>query len=206
MRSLTIRLMLVLAVCVSGVRAAGAAAQPAPVAAASSEGAGQSAGEDGQQAELPVSLDRIRAGLSRPLTQPLFSRLDERPHFTIAIEERQKFEELIERLKVEPGPVFTPPGGIYAQEIQRLAFNPTSRPLMQPYAAFNGGQLLTIAIENLIAKYLGGRVMNAVTSAQRARAEAAARAEVARAIHDYCSAQADGGSGLVVCQDPAGAR
>ena len=46
---------------------------------------------------------------------------------------------------------------------------------MQPYAAFSGGQLLTILIENLVGKYLGGKMVDAVSAAERKRAEAAAR-------------------------------
>ena len=187
------------------------AAQASSGQPASTSGAGQSAAEDGPEDEkplgrrdgqpdpLPVSLDRIRAGLSRPLTQPLFGRLEDQPHFTLAIEERQKFEELVSRLKIDPAPVFVPPGGIYAQEIQRLAFNPTSRPWMQPYAAFTPAQTLTIAIENLIGKYLGGPLLKALTSAQRAQAEAEAKEEVTRAIHEYCASQPNSGSGLLAC-------
>jgi hypothetical protein len=169
---------------------------------ASSAGAARSTAEDGAPGELPVSLNRIRAGLTRPLTQPLFSRIDERPHFSITIEEEQKFQELLEGLKFEP--VLVPPGGVYAHEQQRLAFNPTSRPLMQPYAAFNGGQLLTIAIENLIARYLGGPLLRSISAAGRAEAEAAARAEVERAVREYCAAQPDP-SGLLLCRAPADA-
>lgn len=161
---------------------------------------GVPASED-DAAALPVSLDRIRNGLSTPLIQPMFGRLSDRPTFTLAIQERQKFEELVAKaLKIEP--VLVPPGGLYGFEQQRLVFNPTDHPLMQPYAAFSGGQLVTIAVENLIARYLGGRMLNAMTTAQRARAEADARAEVAHAIGDYCAGQTDGGSGLLMCREP----
>jgi hypothetical protein len=62
---------------------------------------------------------------------------------------------------------------------------------MQPYAAFNGGQLITIALENLILKYLGGRVIDAVSSADRARAEREARDEVDRNVAAYCASRPD---------------
>jgi hypothetical protein len=48
-------------------------------------------------------------------------------------------------------------------------------------------------------KYLGGRVLDAVTSAERARAEEAARAEVARAVAEYCAADPDRAKRLSIC-------
>jgi len=71
--------------------------------------------------------------------------------------------------------------------------------LRQPYAAFSGAELITIAIQNLMVKYLGGRVLSAVSSAERARAEKAARDEVSRAIAEYCAAKPDRGASLSIC-------
>ena len=81
-----------------------------------------------------------------------------------------------------------PPGGLYALRTAATALQPdrTTRSL-QPYAAFSGPQLITLAIENLIGRYVIGRV----TGAQRARAERVARTEVKRAIAEFCAKQPD---------------
>ena len=50
------------------------------------------------------------------------------------------------------------PPGPQTVEQQRRLFNPTDRPLQQPYAAFSAGEFFTIAIVNLVARYLGGRL------------------------------------------------
>ena len=61
---------------------------------------------------------------------------------------------------------------------------------MQPYAAFSGGELLTILIENLVGQISRrqGRQRD-VSNAERARAEANAREEVRAAVAQYCNAQ-----------------
>jgi hypothetical protein len=132
-------------------------------------------------------LDRIREDLAKPA--PLFDTLLKKPDFKIEIQERWKLEEILSTLDYTPGPI--PPGGVYAYEQQQRVFNPVNRPLMQPYAAFSAGQLITIAIENLVAKYLGGRAFDAVSRAVRDGAEEAARAEVAAAIAHYCDGRPD---------------
>ncbi len=78
-------------------------------------------------------------------------------------------------------------------------FSTLSTPLMQPYAAFSGGELLTLAFEALLTKYLGWRTLDAIKAADRARAEAAAHAEVTRAIVEYCAGLPDGGAGVPMC-------
>jgi hypothetical protein len=169
-------------------------AEPRP---SSSDQESSSAAKDGAPPlNLPVSLDRIREGLEQ--TAPLALRtLDERPTFRVQIDERQKIQELLATLNFKAGPV--PAGGVYAYELQRQVFDPVDNPLAQPYAAFNQPELLTILIENLAGKYLADHALNAVTSAERARAEAAARLEVRQAIGDYCAAQPDGGAGIQIC-------
>jgi hypothetical protein len=169
-----------------------AAAQDAQ---ASSSGKPASSTEDA--AGLPVSLDRIREGLAHAPVKPLLSALEKPPDFRIAVEERRTIEEILATLDFKTGPA--PAGGLYGYEQQRRLFNPTDRPLAQPYAAFSGGELITIAIQNLAAKYLGGRVVDAVTDAERARAERAARDEVERAIAEYCAARPDRGKSLSIC-------
>jgi hypothetical protein len=123
------------------------------------------------------------------------------PHFKVEITERQKIrlEDLINSLDFKSGPA--PPGGLYGYEQQRQVWPSVDNPLRQPYAAFNQPELATILVENLVGRYLAGKAAGAITSAERASAEAAAREEVARAIADYCSAQPRGGAGIRICEN-----
>jgi hypothetical protein len=84
-------------------------------------------------------------------------------------------------------------------EQQRLMFNPVDRPLMQPFAAFNQGELLTLLVENLVGKYLAGRAVNAVSKLERERAESNAREEVRAAVGQYCNSQPNAGAGIQIC-------
>lgn len=153
--------------------------------------------------QLPVSLDKIREGLEQtPILS--FRTLDERPTFRIQILERQKLDELLATLNYKAGPI--PAGGVYWNELQRQMFPSVDNPLRQPYAAFNQGELLTILIENLVGKYLGGKAINAITSAERAHAENAAREEVKHAISEYCAAQPNGGAGIQICSTSTAIR
>jgi hypothetical protein len=161
------------------------------VAASSAGGTAQSSAGDSQSTDLPVSLDRIRAGLKRQATDSLLKRAEIPPDFRIQILEQQKIDDMLSKLNFKGLNAPAPGGGLYGYEQQRRLFNPVDHPLTQPYAAFSGGELITIAFENLIAKYLGGRLVNAVTDAERARAERAAREEVDRAVADYCAARPD---------------
>lgn len=151
-----------------------------------------------RELNLPVSLDKIRQGLQQPVGVSLRS-VDERPIFRLQILERQKIEELLASLTFKNGPI--PAGGLYMFEQQRQMFNPVDHPLMQPYTAFSGSELLTILVENLVGKYLGGKLVNTVSKAERARAEAAARDEVNVAVAQYCNAQPNAGDGLQLCSN-----
>lgn len=149
-----------------------------------------------------MSLDKIKEGLEQTPTLRLRG-LDEVPTFKVEIHERQKpfaLEELLKNANIKPGPI--PAGGLYANEVQRQFWHTADNPLVQPYAAFNQPQLLTILIENLVGKYLAGKAINAVTSAERAHAESQARDEVHRAVAEYCSAQPYGGRGIEICSTP----
>lgn len=139
--------------------------------------------------QAPVSLDRIREQLKKTSERPLLQGLDREADFRIEVREQAKIDEILSKMDFRSGPA--PAGGLYAYEQQRRLFNPTAYPLMQPYAAFSGGELITIAIENLIAGYLGGRLMSSLADGARDRSEAAAREEVDRAIADYCAARPD---------------
>jgi hypothetical protein len=161
----------------------------------------QDARDHGLNLNLPVSLDRIREALQQPPVLTLRG-LDERPHFKVEIQERQKFDELVATILKDVKPTFVPAGGLYAAEQQRQLWPSVDNPLVQPYAAFSQPQLLTILIENLVGKYLAGRAMNAITSAERARAEAAAREDVRQAVAQYCAAQPNAGAGIQICSTP----
>jgi hypothetical protein len=155
-----------------------------------------SARKDGQL-NLPVSIEKIREALDQPQPALSLRTIDERPTFRMQILERQKIEELLASLNFKSGPV--PAGGLYMAEQQRLMFNPVDRPLMQPYAAFAPGELLTILVENLVGKYLAGKTGAAISKFDRARAEANAREEVRAAVGHYCNAQPNAGTGIQIC-------
>jgi hypothetical protein len=150
-------------------------------------------------AQLPVSLDRIRDGLSRPPQGTALKRIDIKPDFYVRVEEKHHIEEILSKLDFKTGP--RPPGGLYAYEQQQQMFNKTDRPLAQPYAAYSGSELVVLAIEGLAAKYLGEKLIQSVTGSQRESAERAAREEVAQAIAEYCDARPDGGSSLHLCTE-----
>lgn len=175
--------------------ATSAAAQDPP---SSSPGSG-SPSPSQDAGDLPVSLDRIRDALKKAPEQPLLRNLERRADFTMEVAEQARIDALLSKLDFRTGPA--PAGGLYAYEQQRRLFNPTSRPLQQPYAAFNGSQLITIAIENLLGRYLGPRIWNALTDAQRSAAEAQAKDEVAAAIAEYCAAREDRDA-IQLCTSP----
>ena len=147
----------------------------------------------------PVSISRIREALQ---TTPMLSMstLDERPTFRILIHERQKIEELLATLNFKAGPI--PAGGVYMAEQDRIMFPSVDNPLRQPLAAFSQPELLTILIENLVGKYLGGKAMNAMSHAERIRAEALAKDEVRIAVSQYCTSQPNSGAGIQICDTP----
>jgi hypothetical protein len=179
------------------VLAAALVAVPAPAQdrPVSSAGTPASSTEDGPaKADLPVSLDHIREGLKKS-DSPLLRSNELPPDFRLEIVEQRKIDELLKKLDFKSGPA--PGGGLYGYEQQRRLFNPTDRPLQQPYAAFSGGEFLTIALENLIAKYLAG----ALSAAQRGRAERAAREEIDREIAAYCAARPDRAD-IQICTTP----
>lgn len=152
------------------------------------------------QLNLPVSLDKIREGLE---TTPIINlrTIDERPTFRVMIRERQRIEELLASLDLKSSSP-APGGGLYGYEMQRQMFPSVDHPLAQPYAAFSQPQLLTLLVENLARMYLADRVTHAITNAERARAQAAAREEVRQAVADYCGAQPNAGAGILICDTP----
>src|ERR1700704_1445951 len=160
----------------------GVSAQEPPASPAAPQSSSASPGttapspaQDGAQPNLPVSLDHIRKALEQQ-PAPLILKLPDNPTFRIDIQERTRLQELLATLDFKSGP--TPAGGVYAAEMQRVMFPSVSNPLMQPYAAFNQPELMTIIIENLVGKYLIAKAFSATNAAARERAEAAAREEV----------------------------
>ena len=162
--------------------------------------AGKGSQAEDAGAQLPVSLDRIREGLKKPQDRTLLHTYEMKPDFSVQIQEQAHIDELMSKLDFKSGPA--PAGGLYGYEQQRRLFNPTDRPLQQPYAAFSGGEFITIAIENLIRSYLGDRVKNAVNSAVRNHAEAEARKEVDQAVEEYCAQRRDRYE-IQLCNGPA---
>lgn len=174
--------------CAAPIRAQTPAASSAREAASSSQDA----------PTLPVSLDKIRGALQQKQAITLRT-LDERPTFRVQILERQRIEELLATLNFKSSSP-APGGGVHGYEQQRQMWNPVDNPMMQPFAAFNQGELLTIALENLIGKYIGGQAMTAVKNTIKTSAANAAREEVRQAITDYCAAQPSGGAGITICE------
>ena len=121
-------------------------------------------------ANLPVSLDRIRAALERSPREPLKTQLP-KPTFRVEIRERQRFEALLATLDFRSGPV--PPGGLYGFEQRARLSSPWGS---QPIVGVD-----VLAMGRLIA--------NGISSARRSRAEAAAREEVKRALEEFWAAQ-----------------
>ena len=151
-----------------------------------------------EPSSLPVSLDKIRGALLQK--QAITMRtLDERPTFRVQILERQRIEELLATLNFRSSSP-APGGGLYGYEQQRQMWNPVDNPMMQPFAAFNQGELLTIALENLMRRYVMEPAVEHVKTSIRTSAANAARAEVRQAIVDYCSAQPSGGAGISICE------
>jgi hypothetical protein len=185
----------------TGVSAQEPPASPAAPESSSVSPAGTTAAspaQDGAQLNLPVSLDHIRKALEQQ-PAPLILKLPDNPTFRIEIQERTRLQELLATLDFKSGP--TPAGGVYAAEVQRVMFPSVSNPLMQPYAAFNQPELMTIIIENLVGKYLIAKAFSATNAAARERAEAAAREEVRQTIVQYCAGQPGGGTGIKICEN-----
>ena len=172
--------------------AAGQQAEPAAPGAAATP-----------DASSVVSIERIRKELAEP-AHPLTDRVAEAPDFKSAVVQEHQLSEVVKSLNFKAGP--TPYGGLYNYEQQRVFLNPRDYPYMQPYGAFNGGQLITLVFENLIGAYLAPKAIASLTAARRADAEEAAHDEVRQAIAAYCAAQPHRGSGILICEDPSVGR
>jgi hypothetical protein len=139
---------------------------------------------------LPISFDKIRDGLlqTQP-AEPLKGLTPaEQPTFRVHITEQQKFEDLIAKIKYDPPGPQVAGGSAYYDQYQRL-FPRINNPLVQPYAAFTGGEMATLAVEALIEKYIVEKMAHVVGGTLRAQAEREAREEVARAMAAYWASQ-----------------
>jgi hypothetical protein len=183
----------------TAVLAAAPAQAQAPKPSSPADSAPKPASSDEPELNLPVSLNKIKEALEQTPAIS-FRTLDERPTFRVQIRERQRIEELLATLNYKSTPA--PAGGLYGYEMQRQMWPSVDNPLRQPYAAFNQPELLTILVENLVGHYLAGKVKGAITAAERARAEAAARSEVRLAVSEYCTAQPNAGAGILICDTP----
>jgi len=135
---------------------------------------------DEQPLNLPVSLERIREGLASDKPS-LLDALNLETNFRVEVKERRpNFGDMFPPGSFDGGPV--PPGGLYAYEQQRRLF-PNSTP-----ALFTVDTLPVFRA-----------IVNAIGDARRARAETAARAEVERAMAEFCAAQPNSGEGIVGC-------
>lgn len=175
-----------------GVALMGAATLGTPAAQAqdpqvSSPGTAPSPVQDAPAPDV-VSLDHIRERLKQA-PGSLLRDVDLPADFRVEIQEQRKIDDMLAKLDFRSGPA--PPGGLYGFEQQRRLFSPTSRPLMQPYAAFSGGQLITLALEGLLQRYLGGRLIDEIKESARERAEEAARRVVRRDVAAYCANRPD---------------
>ena len=122
-------------------------------------------------------------------TPTILLRLNDPADFTSRSSRAAELDDAGKPLDFTGGPV--PYGGLYVYEERRRAFNPTDDPFMQPYGAFSGGEVATLAVEAVAGQQLAERATSAIGNLERAKAEAAARAEVQSAIADYCAAQPD---------------
>jgi hypothetical protein len=135
----------------------------------------------------------------------LLKGVEDTPTFRIEILERRKIEELLSTLDFKSGP--KPPGGVYAYEQQRMLFPTVDNPLAQPYAAFSPGELAVVIAESAAANMIATKyVAKALKNAFRSYQEEAARAEVERAIAEYCSSKPNGGAGIEMCAQPTTSR
>jgi hypothetical protein len=146
--------------------------------------------QDPAPLNLPVSLDKIREGLSQPApAEPLKGlTADELPTFRVNITEQQKFDELMAKIKFDkPGPQVA--GGVYAYDQYQRIFPRIDNPRVQPYGAFTTGEIATLGVEALIEKYIAQKMAHVISGALRAQAEREAREEVARSLAEFRAAQ-----------------
>ena len=141
--------------------------------------------------DLPVSLDRIREALAQaPPAEPL-KGLGDQPTFRLQVQERMKFDQLMDTIRFDGGRGPEVAGGRANYDMQRLLFPPVDNPLVQPYAAFNTGEILTLGAEAILEKVVIDKVSHIFGDFLRAQSEREAREEVARALAAFQAAHPD---------------
>lgn len=147
-----------------------------------------SSAQDATALTLPVSLEKIRGALAQPPPSEPLKGLNEPPTFRLEIQERQKFEALMEKIKFDKGgPAVA--GGLDAYDQQQRLFPRIDNPRLQPYGAFSTGEIMTLGIEALVEKYVAQKVAHVFGDALRAQAEREAREEVARTLAGFWASQ-----------------
>jgi hypothetical protein len=137
---------------------------------------------------LPVSLEKIREALAQPPPTEVLKGLNEQPTFRLEVLERQRFEQLMDKIKFETGgPVVA--GGRDAYDQQQRLFPRIDNPRLQPYGAFSTGEILTLGVEAVVAKYVAQKMAHVFSDVLRAQAEREAREEVARSLAAFWAAQ-----------------
>jgi hypothetical protein len=168
----------------------------APAATASTRAASRESANSAQQPQqvapgldVPVSLDRIRGALAQPPPVDALKGLNEQPTFRLEIQERQRFEQLMDKIKFEGGSGPEVAGGRTNYELQRLLFPPVDNPLVQPYAGFSTGEVLTLGAEALAEKFIIQKMSHVFSDILRSQSEREAREEVARNLAAFQAAQ-----------------
>jgi hypothetical protein len=159
---------------------------PAGPAAASPGQA--SSGADGQEESLPLDVNRIRRSLERAPAEWL-KGLTDRPTFKVEVREEQRFQELLSTLEFKSGPAS--PGGLYGDETRRLWTPKGDQPLAQPYGAFSQKELIVVALEALLQRYMFARVVPGLVDAAQARADQEERERVERELSEFLAAHPD---------------
>jgi hypothetical protein len=154
---------------------------------------------DAPSSDLPVSIERIRELLARASAESVLVGLDRQPDYKITVEERRFLKDILESLDVKTGP--SPPGGLYAYEIQQQYWNTRNSPLARPYAAFTSGELAQVTMTSILGTLVGRYLTQTVMNLSRTEAENLAREEVRRAIEEYCSGRPDR-SFIDICTSP----
>jgi hypothetical protein len=167
--------------------------------AASPARGSQSPAEDGATSTLPVSLDRIREGLTHAPEYPSLRSLSERADFTVTIQEDMKdrltFQKRLEQMDFSSGPA--PAGGVYAYDQQRMLSRMNRPHEQQPLAGFTGGEMVQVAITSVLSKLLGSQLADLFKGL--ASSDTAAREQVERDVAEYCARQPGGGDGIAIC-------
>ena len=126
------RCMLLVYLLIGMLSAAPAAFAQEP--ASSPAAAPESSTTDTPASALPVSLERIRAGLKRQATDSILNRVEIPPDFRIQILEQQRIDDMLSKLDFKGLKAPAPPGGLYGYDQQQRLFNPVDHPLSQPYS------------------------------------------------------------------------